>query len=90
MRRVKAVRQVEDVHGLQLRPVDVGDGTGRRRPPVDHELVRVVEQLPRDRDGLDPGLEVERLRNAVGVGVARVVRKRQLEVPLCELVRVLR
>ena len=78
------------IAGIYLRPVDVCCAAHRRVAPVDHQFVRIVQQGTRCFDQSRTRPYVEGLRDAVRSRAAGVVRSRELEVTLRELVRVLR
>jgi hypothetical protein len=66
------------------------DAANEGLPPIDHQLVGVVQQGPRRRDYDLAGLQIEGLGDAVRVGGSRIVGVRQLEIALRQLVGTLR
>ena len=82
--------EIENLGGVDLRPVDVRGTADRHATPVDHQLVGVVEQVPSGRRDRRTRPYVEGLRDAVTVRRTRVVRVGDLEIALGELVGVLR
>jgi hypothetical protein len=89
VRAIQPTGQTDHLQRIDLWPVNVRGASDRGLPPVDHQLVWIVEQFTwaaRDRCSR---FQFERLGDAMGRVGPWIIGKGQLQIALCQFVVIL-